>query len=67
MKKFLAIILLAVLAGACGLINKQNLGLNRSTPQSVADKKEELVIPPNYNLRPEEPAVRQKITDNQGL
>lgn len=60
MKKLIAVALLASLVNACGLINKQNLGLERKTPQAAADKKEELVIPPNYNLRPDEPAARQE-------
>lgn len=67
MKKLLTVILLAAAVSACGLLDRQNLGLEKKTPQTVADKKEKLVVPPNYNLRPEEPAARQSGAIKQGL
>lgn len=67
MKKLLTVILLAAAVSACGLFDRQNLGLEKKTPQTADDKKETLVVPPNYNLRPEEPAARQSDAIKQGL
>ncbi len=68
MKKLWLIILMAAIVSACGMINKKNLGLERKAPQAVADEKEKLVVPPNYNLRPQEPAAGQNAeTVEQGL
>ena len=60
MKKILFIIAFAMLATACGM-NKKDLGLEKKTPDaSQATAKEELVLPPNFNLRPVVPMAQSK-------
>ncbi len=51
MKKLLLVTILLMI-GACGM-TKKDLGLEKKTPDaSGAVSKEELILPPNYNLRP---------------
>ena len=52
MKKLLLVTAILLMVGACGM-NKKDLGLEKKTPDaSGAVSKEELILPPNYNLRP---------------
>ncbi len=64
MKKILIISLLTAMVTACGL-TKKDLGLEKTTPDaSTAKAQEELVLPPNYNLRPVVPMARADINSN---
>ncbi len=65
MKKALIISLLISMVTACGL-TKKDLGLEKTVPDaSTAKAQEELVLPPNYNLRPVVPMARADINSNK--
>ena len=60
MKKLLFIIAFAMLVSACGM-SKKDLGLEKKIPDaSQATSKEELILPPNFNLRPVVPMTQAK-------
>ena len=65
MKKALIISLLISMVTACGL-TKKDLGLEKTVPDaSTAKAQEELLLPPNYNLRPVVPMARADINSNK--
>lgn len=52
MKKLMLACFVVALLSACGL-TKKNLGLEKVAPDEGQNSaKEQLVVPPNYNLRP---------------
>ena len=54
MKKIVFAVCAVLLLSSCGW-TKQKLGLSKTAPE-VGNAKDELVVPPNYNLLPEIPA-----------
>ena len=64
MKKILVMGLLLTMLTACGL-TKKDLGLEKTVPDASTSKaQEELVLPPNYNLRPVVPMAHANINTN---
>ena len=64
MKKVLIISLLVSMVAACSL-TKKDLGLEKTVPDaSTAKAQEELVLPPNYNLRPVVPMAHANINSS---
>lgn len=52
MKKLVLILFAVLLVSSCGL-NKEKLGMTRSTPDDgFKARKEKLVVPPDYDVRP---------------
>lgn len=52
MKKVYILLAAVLFLSACGL-TKEDLGMTRSTPdESKVSKRQQLVIPPDYGLRP---------------
>lgn len=52
MKKIYILLTVVLFLGACGL-TKEDLGMARSKPdESKVSKREQLVIPPDYGVRP---------------
>lgn len=52
MKKVYILLACVLLLGACGL-TKEDLGMARSVPdESKVSKRQQLVIPPDYGVRP---------------
>ncbi|MBP5399456.1 MAG: hypothetical protein J6Y53_03465 [Alphaproteobacteria bacterium] len=65
MKKALIISLSLAMLTACGL-TKKDLGLEKTLPDASTSKaQEELVLPPNYNLRPVVPMAHADINTNK--
>ncbi len=60
MRKFLVLFAVVVLLSACSL-TKKDLGMARVTPDDgYQSRKERLVIPPDYDVRPTEAAPEAK-------
>lgn len=63
MKKILSLLLLVSLLGACNA-TKEDLGLERKIPDaSKVSEQKQLLLPPNYNLRPTVPM--KKVDENK--
>jgi len=53
MRKILVVLMIVTMLGACGL-TKKKLGMTRATPDDgFNSRKERLVIPPDYDVRPQ--------------
>ena len=60
MKKLLFVALMLLFLSACGM-TKKDLGLQKKTPDaSVATEQKDLILPPNYNLRPVVPMTKAR-------
>lgn len=62
MKKIFVLLAVVMLFCACGL-TKEKLGMKRSTPDDgYKARKERLVVPPDYDVRPVEEKVEATTT-----
>lgn len=56
MKKICLLFVFMILLSGCGL-TKKDLGMARETPdETQVSAREKLVLPPDYDIRPERPA-----------
>ena len=62
MKKIVCLMLLAGMLGACNA-TREDLGLERKVPDaSKVSEQKQLLLPPNYDLRPVVPRPLRKTT-----
>lgn len=63
MKKIFVLLAVIMLVSACGL-TKEKLGMKRSTPDDGFEaRKERLVIPPDFDVRPAKEVKETKPAD----